>query len=159
MAGRTWIEGRLCRDLHRTNPFAKAVVTRLAVAPGVDLWREKFSPLQQKALLDDVLERLKDAPLYRPVMPGTAAPFSVEESSFGTLGWVADKTGYRYQPVHPVTGKAWPANAAEPAEPLIKHEETKLKGQGKCAIWATPFSGEPVFFDDIKISVEAAAAP
>jgi len=57
-----------------------------------------------------------------------------------------------------ITGKAWPADAAEPAEPLIKHEEKNLKGQGKCAIWATPFSGEPVFFDDIKISVEAAPA-
>jgi len=57
-----------------------------------------------------------------------------------------------------ITGKAWPADAAEPAEPLIKHVEKNLKGQGKCAIWATPFSGEPVFFDDIKISVEAAAA-
>ncbi|OYW73155.1 MAG: hypothetical protein B7Z37_22645 [Verrucomicrobia bacterium 12-59-8] len=57
-----------------------------------------------------------------------------------------------------ITGKAWPADAAEPAEPLIKHTEKNLKGQGKCAIWATPFSGEPVFFDDIKISVEAAAA-
>ncbi|MBN8422100.1 MAG: hypothetical protein J0L73_24505 [Verrucomicrobia bacterium] len=56
-----------------------------------------------------------------------------------------------------ITGKAWPADAAEPAEPLIKHAEKNLKGQGKCAIWATPFSGEPVFFDDIKISVEAAA--
>lgn len=56
-----------------------------------------------------------------------------------------------------ITGKAWPADAAEPAEPLIKHEDKNLKGQGKCAIWATPFSGEPVFFDDIKISVEAAA--
>ena len=58
-----------------------------------------------------------------------------------------------------ITGKAWPADAAEPAEPLIKHEEKSLKGQGKCAIWATPFSGEPVFFDDIRISVEAAPAP
>ncbi|MFC5457417.1 hypothetical protein [Prosthecobacter fluviatilis] len=57
-----------------------------------------------------------------------------------------------------ITGKAWPADAAEPAEPLIKHPEKNLKGQGKCAIWATPFSGEPVFFDDIKISVEAATA-
>jgi len=56
-----------------------------------------------------------------------------------------------------ITGKAWPADAAEPAEPLIKHAEKNLKGQGKCAIWATPFSGEPLFFDDIKISVEAAA--
>lgn len=57
-----------------------------------------------------------------------------------------------------ITGKAWPATGAEPAEPMIKHEEKKLKGQGKCAIWATPFSGEPVFFDDIHIAVEAAPA-
>ena len=59
-------------------------------------------------MLDEVLARLKDAPLYRPVMPGTGKPFSVEESNFGTLGWVADKSGYRYQATHPVTGKPWP---------------------------------------------------
>ncbi|HBJ86668.1 MAG TPA: hypothetical protein DDZ88_22990 [Verrucomicrobiales bacterium] len=58
-----------------------------------------------------------------------------------------------------ITGKAWAADAAEPAEALIKHEDKGLKGQGKCAIWATPFSGEPVFFDDIRISIEAAPAP
>lgn len=80
----------------------------LTIAPGVSLWREKFSPLEQRALLEDVLERLTSAPLYRPMMPGTGKPFSVEESSFGALGWVADKTGYRYQPTHPVTGKPWP---------------------------------------------------
>lgn len=57
-----------------------------------------------------------------------------------------------------ITGKAWAADAAEPAEALIKHEDKGLKGQGKCAIWATPFSGEPVFFDDIRISIEAAPA-
>jgi len=58
-----------------------------------------------------------------------------------------------------ISGKAWAEGTAEPAEPLIKHEDKGLKGQGKCAIWATPFSGEPVFFDDIKVSVEAAPAP
>jgi|UniRef100_UPI0037835B2A hypothetical protein len=58
-----------------------------------------------------------------------------------------------------ITGKAWAADAAEPTEALIKHEDKGLKGQGKCAIWATPFSGEPVFFDDIRISIEAAPAP
>lgn len=80
----------------------------MKIAPGATLWREKFSPLQQKQLRDDVLERLKQAPLYRPIMPGTGKAFSVEETSFGGLGWVADKAGYRYQPLHPVTGKAWP---------------------------------------------------
>jgi alkylated DNA repair protein (DNA oxidative demethylase) len=81
----------------------------LTVAPDIFLWREKFSPSQQKALLDEVLEKLKAAPLYRPVMPNTGKAFSVEESNFGALGWVSDKNGYRYQPAHPVTGKAWPA--------------------------------------------------
>ena len=84
------------------------MVAKVTVAPGVFLWREKFSPLQQKGLLDDVMARLDLAPLYRPVMPNTAKPFSVEESNFGTLGWVADKNGYRYQPLHPVTDMPWP---------------------------------------------------
>lgn len=85
------------------------MVGKITIAPDVFLWREYFSPLQQKQLLDDVLARLEQAPLYRPVMPGNAKPFSVEESNFGSLGWVSDKAGYRYQPTHPVTVAPWPA--------------------------------------------------
>lgn len=85
------------------------MVAGIAVAPGVVLWRERFSKPEQQALLDDVMARLTEAPFYRPVMPGSGNPFSVEESNFGRLGWVSDKQGYRYQPAHPVTGKAWPA--------------------------------------------------
>jgi DNA oxidative demethylase len=85
------------------------MVTRVTIAPGIFLWREKFSPLQQKALLEEVMQKLEDAPLYRPVMPGNAKPFSVEESNFGALGWVSDKSGYRYQATHPLTGTPWPA--------------------------------------------------
>jgi alkylated DNA repair protein (DNA oxidative demethylase) len=84
-------------------------MVKLEVAPGVLLWRDYFPPAAQRALLDDVLTRLQEAPLYRPVMPKTGKPFSVEESNFGRLGWVSDRSGYRYQPLHPVTGKAWPA--------------------------------------------------
>jgi alkylated DNA repair protein (DNA oxidative demethylase) len=81
----------------------------LEVAPDVFLWREKLSPLAQKALLEDVEEKLKEAPLYRPVMPGSGRPFSVEESNFGPLGWVSDRSGYRYQSTHPTTGRPWSA--------------------------------------------------
>lgn len=84
------------------------MVNALALLPGVMLWREKFSRAQQERLLADVLARLEMAPLYRPRMPGSDKEFSVEESNFGSLGWVSDKAGYRYQPTHPVTGKAWP---------------------------------------------------
>lgn len=84
-------------------------MVKLAVAPGVMLVREAFDPAAQQALLADTLARLDDAPLYRPTMPKSGKEFSVQESNFGRLGWVSDKSGYRYQPHHPVTGKIWPA--------------------------------------------------
>ena len=83
-------------------------MVKLSLGPGIFLWREYFTPTAQKSLLADVVRRLEDAPLYRPVMPKTEKPFSVEEGNFGDLGWVSDKAGYRYQPYHPITGKAWP---------------------------------------------------
>ena len=85
-----------------------SVMNGIAVAPGVTLWRERFSKVEQKALLDEILTRIEQAPFYRPMMPGSGKAFSVEESNFGPLGWVSDKSGYRYQPTHPVTAKAWP---------------------------------------------------
>jgi alkylated DNA repair protein (DNA oxidative demethylase) len=85
------------------------MVNGVAIAPGVMLWREIFSKDEQKALLQDVLARIEQAPFYRPVMPGSGNPFSVEESNLGALGWVSDKNGYRYQSTHPVTAAPWPA--------------------------------------------------
>lgn len=81
----------------------------LSLAPGVFLWREKFSSAGQEVLLQKVLERIAEAPLYRPRMPVSDKEFSVQESNFGSLGWVSDKSGYRYQKTHPVTGRPWPA--------------------------------------------------
>lgn len=62
---------------------------------------------------DDVLQAVQDvisrAPLYVPTMPRTGKPLSVQMTNCGALGWVTDKDhGYRYQPIHPVTGQAWP---------------------------------------------------
>lgn len=63
----------------------------------------------QRGLLDAVVERLDEAPLFTPRMPRTGKPFSVRMTNFGPLGWVADKTGgYRYQATHPETGRPWP---------------------------------------------------
>jgi alkylated DNA repair protein (DNA oxidative demethylase) len=63
---------------------------------------------EQKALLDDIREVVRQAPLYRPEMPRTGKPFSVRMTNCGDLGWVADKKGYRYQDRHPVIGAPWP---------------------------------------------------
>jgi len=59
-------------------------------------------------LLDEVFAIVRDAPFYRPQMPGSGAEFSVEETNLGQLGWVSDRNGYRYDAKHPATGKAWP---------------------------------------------------
>jgi hypothetical protein len=53
-----------------------------------------------------------------------------------------------------ITCKAWPVDAAEPAEASITHEDATLKGQGKCSIWGTTFSNTPIYFDDLKVEVE-----
>jgi alkylated DNA repair protein (DNA oxidative demethylase) len=63
----------------------------------------------QRELVDLVRKIVRAAPLYQPEMPGTGKRMSVKMTNCGDLGWVSDKVGgYRYQPFHPVTGKAWP---------------------------------------------------
>src|SRR6516225_9911607 len=52
----------------------------------------------QEALLTALHAIFTHAPLYTPRMPKS-----------GPLGWVTDEAGYRYQPLHPHTGRPWPA--------------------------------------------------
>lgn len=80
----------------------------LVSTEGFKLWPQRLSPADQARLRDEVLEGLKDAPAYRPLTPG-GKTMSVEQSSFGPLGWITDARGYRYEAVHPVTGRPWPA--------------------------------------------------
>jgi alkylated DNA repair protein (DNA oxidative demethylase) len=64
---------------------------------------------RQSVLLAEVRAVMAQAPLYCPTMPRTGRPFSVRMTNCGPLGWVSDKGGgYRYQSVHPVTGRRWP---------------------------------------------------
>jgi DNA oxidative demethylase len=63
----------------------------------------------QEALVEDLRVAVERAPLFIPVMPRTSRPFSVRMTNLGPLGWVSDRLGYRYQPVHPETGLPWPA--------------------------------------------------
>lgn len=68
-----------------------------------------LDPAAQRRLLAAIRRVIARAPLYQPTMPGTGQPFSVAMTNCGRLGWVSDKAGgYRYQPLHPVTGTPWP---------------------------------------------------
>jgi alkylated DNA repair protein (DNA oxidative demethylase) len=85
------------------------MVNAIELAPGVALWREYFSPSEQKKLVDEVVRLTEATPFYRPLMPRSGKPFSVEETNFGPLGWMSELDGYRYARVHPATGEPWPA--------------------------------------------------
>jgi alkylated DNA repair protein (DNA oxidative demethylase) len=63
----------------------------------------------QAALVEEIRNVVKEAPLYVPTMPRSGKPMSVRMTNCGTLGWVTDKeNGYRYQGLHPETGAPWP---------------------------------------------------
>ncbi len=63
----------------------------------------------QLALVSVLRELISTCPFYTPRMPRSGKPMSVRMTNLGTLGWVADKNGYRYQPCRPETGRPWPA--------------------------------------------------
>lgn len=62
----------------------------------------------QSALIGRLMEAIRAAPFFTPVMPRSGRPFSVAMTNLGPLGWVSDRSGYRYQAVHPETGEPWP---------------------------------------------------
>jgi alkylated DNA repair protein (DNA oxidative demethylase) len=58
--------------------------------------------------LDDILRR---APLRHMLTPGGRS-MSVRTSNCGHLGWVSDRTGYRYDALDPLSARPWPAMPA-----------------------------------------------
>lgn len=74
---------------------------------GFDIRKAWLDGPAQVRLIDGLRPILKSAPLFRPVTP-SGKEMSVRMTSAGSLGWVTDKTGYRYQAHHP-KGAVWPA--------------------------------------------------
>lgn len=88
--------------------FPIAVDGLAGVPPGFLLHSRYFGEEEQLAVLQSVRSIIAAAPLYTPAMPKSGRPFSVRMTNAGPLGWVSDKSGYRYQRFHPETGKEWP---------------------------------------------------
>ena len=73
---------------------------------GVPVWKGLLDPAAQARLVDEVRAVCRAAPLIRPVTP-SGREMSVRMTSAGRVGWVTDRTGYRYEARHP-SGVAWP---------------------------------------------------
>lgn len=75
--------------------------------PGLSYLSEYFDRPAQEALVAALRSAIAGSPLFTPFMPRTGKPFSVRMTNLGPLGWVSDRTGYRYQATHPETGQPW----------------------------------------------------
>jgi alkylated DNA repair protein (DNA oxidative demethylase) len=79
---------------------------KLPLGPGAVLLRGFATP-DEAALLADVHAVIALAPLRHMVTPG-GYRMSVAMTNCGELGWVSDRTGYRYDALDPQSGKPWP---------------------------------------------------
>lgn len=50
-----------------------------------------------------------------------------------------------------ISGWVWPKGSDAPEAPAITMESDERPGQGKASVWGTPYSGTPIFYDDIQI--------
>ena len=90
---------------------------------GLRLHHGYLHPEAQAQLLVALRSVLAQAPLYTPRMPKSDRPFTVRMSNCGPLGWVSDRNGYRYQPLHPETARPWP-----PMPPMLLTIWSELAG-------------------------------
>ena len=70
-----------------------------------------FARLEAMTLVATLQTVLAAAPFRHMVTPG-GFRMSVAMSNCGRAGWVTDRTGYRYDPIDPVTGRPWPSMPA-----------------------------------------------
>jgi alkylated DNA repair protein (DNA oxidative demethylase) len=65
-----------------------------------------FALAEDRALLNDISEITATSPFRHMVTPG-GFTMSVAMTNCGELGWVTDRTGYRYDPIDPLTDAPW----------------------------------------------------
>lgn len=85
--------------------------------PPVESWPERLGPgamlhhgfavAVAPALAVELARLLEQAPWRQMVTP-SGHRMSVAMTNGGALGWVSDQTGYRYEPLDPLTGRPWP---------------------------------------------------
>jgi alkylated DNA repair protein (DNA oxidative demethylase) len=80
---------------------------REAIADGAVLLRAFARPVEAE-LIAALREITAQAPFRRMFTPG-GHQMSVAMTNCGRAGWVTDRSGYRYDPLDPESGQAWPA--------------------------------------------------
>ncbi|MDQ2839548.1 MAG: DNA oxidative demethylase AlkB [Acidobacteriota bacterium] len=66
-----------------------------------------FASDRSQLLIASLVEVIAASP-YRHMSVRGGHKMSVAMTNCGNFGWVSDETGYRYDPLDPLTGRAWP---------------------------------------------------
>lgn len=98
------------------------------LAEGITLLRAFC--LQQAPDLLAAIATITQSSHFRNMVVPSGHTMSVAMTNCGDLGWITDRTGYRYTAIDPITGKPWPA-----MPPIFQH----------LAISAASASGFPHF--------------
>jgi DNA oxidative demethylase len=81
-----------------------------------------FAAERSAELVEDVARIAQAAPFRHLVVPG-GHTMSVAMTNCGRVGWVSDRTGYRYDAVDPDSGRHWPAMPPSFLEVAVKAAE------------------------------------
>jgi len=89
--------------------FSPADATQ-ELSPGA--WLLRGFALEYVTTLLEEVERVAAAAPFRHLITPGGFRMSVAMTNCGTLGWVSDRTGYRYESRDPTNGQPWPPMAA-----------------------------------------------
>lgn len=76
-----------------------------------------------------------------------SAPFDWQSGKWSTLLLQVRKAGAVWR----IEGKAWQDGQPEPKEWTVAFEDKEEPIAGRPAVWGSPFSGQPIQFDDLKL--------
>jgi DNA oxidative demethylase len=91
----------LFADIPDVRPSQEAMAERAVLLRG-------FAKPFEGDLIADLRDIVAQAPFRHMVTPG-GHQMSVAMTNCGSVGWVTDRTGYRYDGADPESGKPWPA--------------------------------------------------
>jgi alkylated DNA repair protein (DNA oxidative demethylase) len=101
-------------DLFAADDESTSVGRVDVLGPGARVLRG-FALANDTSLLAALRAVVAAAPLRHMVTPG-GLRMSVAMTNCGSLGWVSDRRGYRYDPLDPQTGRPWPPMPASFAQ-------------------------------------------
>ena len=91
----------------------------------------------------------KQLELYRGDAVKTSVPFVWIPGKWTHLKLQLVKSG---EAEWQIEGRAWPEGAAEPKEPSLRFKDTQAPLRERASVGAMPYSGDPVYFDDLVVS-------